>query len=224
MYHSTLTSLSGLRRLLPHRPVTYTEALVVAECQANRLASASGELAGSVEAHDLLKLTPITLEATPPSDGDRHSGSSTYQHGRWIIRLNTLESSARQRFTLAHELKHIIDATNSEAYVRLSDRQIERVCDHFAACLLMSKLSVYRLWGDGVRTPEALARTMRVSLTAITIRLRKLGLPINTVKGRSSRYAARPRLRKSLPPSTVVDDTFAKTEPLTAPNPSGAAP
>ncbi len=148
MYPSKLITLSGLRRLLPKRPVTFAEALVVAECQANRLASASGQLTGSVEAHDLLKLTPITLEATAPADMEHHSGGSSYQHGRWVIRLNTGESSTRQRFTLAHELKHIIDAANPKAYTRLTDRQIERVCDHFAACLLMSKLTVYRLWGD----------------------------------------------------------------------------
>jgi hypothetical protein len=191
MYPSTVTTLSGLRRLLPRRPVTFREALVVAECQANRLASASGQLTGSIEAHDLLKLTPITLEATKESDRHRHSGSSTYRNGRWIIRLNTSEPSGRQRFTLAHELKHIIDASNTEAYSELSDRQIERVCNHFAACLLMSRLTVYRLWGDGLQTPEALAQAMRVSVSATTIRLRQLGLRVASSK--STRLASRGR-------------------------------
>ena len=220
MYPSKLITLSGLRRLLPKRPVTFAEALVVAECQANRLASASGQLTGSVESHDLLKLTPITLEATAPADMEHHSGSSSYQHGRWVIRLNTGESSTRQRFTLAHELKHIIDAANPKAYTRLTDRQIERVCDHFAACLLMSKLTVYRLWGDGLRTPEALARAMRVSLAATTIRLQRLGLPINSARSKS--FSCRPSRRSF--PSRPVADTLAHPAPSAAPNLSGVTP
>lgn len=219
MYPSKTLTLSGLRRLLPSRPVTFAEALVVAECQANRLASVSGQLTGSVEAHDLLTLTPITIEATPPEDMQRHSGSSTYRHGRWIIRLNTAESSARQRFTLAHELKHIIDATNTKAYIRLTNRQIERICDHFAACLLMNKLTVYRLWGDGLRTPEALARAMRVSLTAITVRLRRLGLPVHSRRAKA--YARRPR-RRALRTNLPADALTTSAEPIAATTMTGA--
>lgn len=220
MSQSTITSLTGLRRLLPQRPVTYREALVVAECQASRLASASGQLTGSVEAHDLLKLTPITLEAWDSPEKDRHSGSSTYRHGRWIIRLNTRESSARQRFTLAHELKHILDANNPKAYARLSDRKVERVCDHFAACLLMSRLTVFRLWGDGLRTPEALAKTMRVSLTATVIRLKKLGLPV--VSKRAKRITSSPRRRYFA--TTPIADTLPNPEPAPVPELSGVTP
>jgi IrrE N-terminal-like domain len=208
MYHTTLTTLTGLRRLLPNRPVTYEEAIVVAECQANRLASISGQLAGSVEAHDLLKLTPITLEPVLPDDSDQQSGSSTYQRGRWIIRLNTMESSSRQRFTLAHELKHIIDAANTRAYSRLSNQQIERICDHFAACLLMSKLTVYRLWGNGLRTPEALARAMRVSHTAMIIRLKQLGLPI-----RPRARTRRPVRTKRSSTSRIIDTAITASLP-----------
>jgi Zn-dependent peptidase ImmA (M78 family) len=225
MYHATLTTLAGLRRLLPNRPVAYEEAIVIAECQANRLASISGQLAGSVEAHDLLKLTPITLEPVLPSDSDQQSGSSTYQHGRWIIRLNTTEPSSRQRFTLAHELKHIIDAANTRAYSRLSHQQIERICDHFAACLLMSKLTVYRLWGNGLRTPTALARAMRVSPAATIIRLRQLGLPV-----RSRTHARRPVVRAKRSTTREIGDAEIRAS-LSTPNestsvatPSGATP
>lgn len=219
MYHPKFTSLAGLRRLLPLRPVTYAEALIVAECQANRLASACGQLTGSIEAHDLLKITPITLEAIKPADRVRHSGSSAYRNGRWIIYLNSAESSPRQRFTLAHELKHIIDASNSKAYSHLSAQQIELICDHFAACLLMSKLSVHRLWGDGVRTPESLARAMRVSVGAVRVRLQTLGLPVHSKK----RKLPLPRARRS--DALTAHLTNAKVpQPVLTPEPSGATP
>ncbi len=177
MNRTTFTTLTGLRRLLPQRAISYGEALAVAEKQANRLAA--NHRATSIQETDLLKLTAIHVEPDADADG-QHSGSSRYENGRWVIRLNPTEPATRQRFTLAHELKHVIDAPNQTAYTTLTDRQIERVCDHFAACLLMSKPSVYRLWGNGVRTPEALAGSLRVSLAAVTIRLQSLGLPINS--------------------------------------------
>jgi len=190
MNRATFATLAGLRRLLPHRAINYAEALVVAEKQANRLAANHRE--SSIQEADLLQLTPIRVETDLSLVDSEHSGGSRYEAGQWIIRIDPTEPTTRQRFTLAHELKHIIDAPNAEAYTQLTDRQIERVCDHFAACLLMSKPSIYRLWGNGIRTPEALAAALRVSLAAVTIRLRTLGLPINSIGG--ERYRCRPRL------------------------------
>jgi Zn-dependent peptidase ImmA (M78 family) len=215
MNTTTFTTLSGLRRLLPQRAISYPEALAVAEKQANRLAARHRD--GSVQEADLLSLTAISIETDTATTDDEHSGSSHYDRGRWVIQLDATEPRTRQRFTLAHEIKHIIDATNAEAYARLTDRQIEHVCDHFAACLLMSKPAVYRLWGRGIRTPEALAAGLRVSLAAITIRLNTMGLPINS--GTRQRFACRPR-PSSFPHSTAPD-TLAPPQIATIPLSAG---
>ena len=203
------TTLAGLRRLLPRRAISYPEALSVAEIQANRLAASHRD--SSVQEADLLLLTAISVESDAPTMDSEHSGSSRYDRGRWVIRLDPTEPRTRQRFTFAHEIKHILDATNAEAYARLTDRQIERICDHFAACLLMSKPAVYRLWGRGIRTPEALAAGLRVSLAAITIRLNTMGLPINS--GTRERYTCRPRV--GLLPPSVPSDTLPSPAPPT---------
>lgn len=38
--------------------------------------------------------------------GLKYSGSSQWRHGRWLIQINAREALVRQRWTLAHELKH----------------------------------------------------------------------------------------------------------------------
>ncbi|WP_396910331.1 ImmA/IrrE family metallo-endopeptidase [Mycolicibacterium sp.] len=168
-----------MRKLLPHRTVSYSKALTIAELQATRLAAVC-LFAAAIQEEHYLSLTPITVRPTKRSG--THSGRCRYECGRWIIELDRTESAERQRFTLAHEFKHIIDSTNLTAYRRLTDRQIERICDHFAACLLMSRPVIEHLWARGLRTPEAIAATCRVSLSVAVIRLRRMGLPIHSAR------------------------------------------
>ena len=75
----------------------------------------------------------------------------------------------RQRFTVAHELKHVLDASHEDAIYRHLPagpdrrRHIEAVCDHFAACLLMPRAQVKRLWGEGIQDFSVLATYFDVS-------------------------------------------------------------
>ena len=95
----------------------------------------------------------------------------------WGIRINGAEPITRQRFTLAHELKHILDTASEDAiYGHLPkgparQRHIEAICDHFAACLLMPKAWVKSLWGQGVQDLSGLAWRFEVSQQAMLIRL-----------------------------------------------------
>lgn len=203
-----LPTLASLRRLLPRRDITYAEAIMVAEQQANRLAAAWGNR--SIQESAILKLTRLDIVRVnfgeyPKCDGAVHSGASRYHNGRWIIWLDASESETRQRFTICHELKHILDWPHQSSYRNLTGQEIERVCDHFAGCLLMSKSSIYRLWGDGLRTPEALAAACRVSLAAMKVRLRILRLPINN--GMNHAY----RCRTSYGSRTYQSPTFKQT-------------
>ncbi|WP_420094814.1 ImmA/IrrE family metallo-endopeptidase [Nocardia asteroides] len=186
--------------MLPRRAVTYREAITIAEHQANRLTSAWGS--HSVREDGIRALTRIDIVRADPSEcGDStHSGASRYTGGRWIVWLDATESEARQRFTLCHELKHILDWPHQSSYRNLTQQEIERVCDHFAGCLLMSKRAIYQLWGDGLRTPEALAAACRVSLAAMKVRLKILRLPINS--GRQHAHACRTRPYTRFPAPT----------------------
>jgi len=90
----------------------------------------------------------------------------------------------RRRYTLAHEFKHVIDhSLDKIAYSRLGYRDefrrqahIEAICQHFAACFLMPKPWVKNSWANGMQDVYTLASLFQVSVTAMEVRLRVLGL------------------------------------------------
>lgn len=182
--HKKLTSpsLRRLRDMMPRFTISYHQALRVAERQATRLARTWEAEHRAIREADITKLTRMTVLRQPCTDApapECPSGVSRYERGRWIIWLNPSETTSRQRFTLAHELKHIIDngAAHTTVYKLLTPTEIEAVCDHFATCLLMSRHAVYHLWGDGLRTPESLAMAFHISVNAMRRRMIELGLP-----------------------------------------------
>jgi hypothetical protein len=218
--HQKLTppSLRRLRDMMPRFAISYHQALRVAERQATRLARTWGTENRAIQEADIARLTRISIvRHSPPSHSSdaSPSGSSRYERGRWVIWLNPSETAARQRFTLAHELKHIIDngTALTTAYKRLSQHEIETVCDHFAACLLMSKHAVYHLWGDGLRTPEALAMAFHVSTSAMRRRMIELGLPTDLDEPSVLDYRdAFPEV----PPTDTLPGHFLPEPPATA--------
>jgi Zn-dependent peptidase ImmA (M78 family) len=56
------------------------------------------------------------------------------------------------------------------------DQQIERICDHFAASLLMPRMWVKRAYGNRIQDIVALAGLFNVSEEAMHIRLKFLGI------------------------------------------------
>ena len=111
------------------------------------------------------------------------SGISVWSRGQWRVRVNGLEPFTRQRFSIAHEFKHVLDAAHEDVIYRhlpTGSRQrhthIEAVCDAFAAALLMPKPLVKRYWYAGTRNVTVLAWRFQVSQQAMQIRLETLGL------------------------------------------------
>jgi Zn-dependent peptidase ImmA (M78 family) len=104
--------------------------------------------------------------------------------GKTVFTINREDPVGRRRFSLAHELKHMLDDPIAKtAYARLGygsvehqARQIERICDHFAACFLMPRMVLKRSWMGGIQSLEALAEQFKVSMSAMQIRLKYLGL------------------------------------------------
>ncbi len=102
-----------------------------------------------------------------------------------VIRL----SKNAQRFSLAHELKHILDNPFVTIIYPRSDEcteLAEQACDYFAACLLMPKRWLRQAWADGVRDVRVLARRFGVTQQAVNVRLLQIGLIDST-----SRYLAK---------------------------------
>jgi Zn-dependent peptidase ImmA (M78 family) len=163
--------LQDLRALQPKRQLTWTEAKATSARQANRLAAKYQDK--ELWAFDVFVIGDQPRIQVSLDDHIRIAGSSHWTGSHWQIVLNANDQPVRRRFTLAHEYKHIID------HGRPVHPDIEeRVCDHFAACLLMPKTKVVAAWtGDEIdQTVEAMATAFGVSKSAMTCRLSELGL------------------------------------------------
>ncbi len=175
--------LRELRAALPARRLTIREGMLTAERQAALLRWQMG-----ADGH--VRLDTAQLRSMPfvrkiiYRPGLAKSGLTTKTASGWVIVLRDDEPIVRQRFSLCHEIKHILD---DEAMERCggglyhsagltSDEAAERICDHFAACLLMPKTQLRRDWVSGQQDLGGLARRYHVSKAAMEVRLRTLGL------------------------------------------------
>lgn len=109
------------------------------------------------------------------------SGASQGASQRWLVLLNASEPRERQRFSLAHELKHIVDHRFADLIygafpVAGRKRMVEQLCDYFAACLLMPRTWVKNAWCGGVQHTRQLAKFFDVSDMAMQVRLSSIGL------------------------------------------------
>ena len=169
-------TLALLRGLVPNRAVAEMETLQIAELQAARLRRhlAIDSAIFPSEALDLPRIR-IEFDADLPS-----SGMAFWSGSSWVVVLNPTESRTRQRFTLLHEFKHIVDHTTKDRLYGTDSRRdapaAERAADYFAACVLMPKMYVKRHWGRGPRSVTSMAGLFDVSPAAMRYRLDQLGL------------------------------------------------
>lgn len=197
--------LSTLRSLIPDRPVhSLAEAKQVAEHQAIRLLQLHQLTEGPVPVEFIAELPKIEIELVEAPV----SRASFWNGNAWIIQLNKHESLCRQRFTLAHEYKHIIDHNRADQlYLGSKDvsaaQQAEQAADYFAGCLLVPKLLLKRAFYGGMQRPSDLAKHFQVSEIAVVVRLRQTGiteptprcLPTSTPFSRPWQYATNNRTR-----------------------------
>jgi predicted transcriptional regulator len=174
--------IAEVRDVMPMRPLGYGEAQHVAEVQAARFLVAAGITAPPVLESAIAELPKVDVNRTSPFPV---SGATEWAGGRWHVVLNGSEPATRQKFSLAHELKHILDHPFVEQiYSRFPDHDrpatIERLCDYFAGCLLMPRPWIEKAWLEGNHHVEDLASTFGVSPSAIGVRLRQLGLATAT--------------------------------------------
>lgn len=174
--------LDQLRAFTPHRPLDSSEALAVAERQATKLLRAfHAERAGRpVATKELIESLPFLVV-----EYDRALGGSAVTErlpdGRWLIVINKNEPRTRQLFSLAHELKHVLDAEATGTLYPATrwfsgEARSERIADYFASCLIMAKRQIIRDWCSGRQRIDQLAKRYGVSTQAMQYRLHQLGL------------------------------------------------
>ncbi len=166
----------NLRRLMPTRHLQLFEHLIIAERQATRLHHLLGANGPAVDLSWVTKLDNVLLVVQPRWKMGTISGLTTWDDGHWVIGVNKSHPQARRRFTLAHEVKHLVDANRDKiTYARLSGEQREQVANFFAACYLMPTVWLRKAWMSGLQEPEALAGLFKVSREAMDHRLGYLG-------------------------------------------------
>ena len=169
--------LALLRSVVPNRSLQFSEALRVAELQANRLLEQMNIGDWPVPSEIVTELPRMRIEQRDLPT----SGLSFWDGQAWVIYLNATEAATRQRFTLLHEFKHVIDHGRSVhlysgSHRHTADEQAEQAADYFAGCVLMPKRLLKRAWGEGRQRPRALATLFDVSPRAVEVRLSQLGL------------------------------------------------
>lgn len=175
--HSRISVLASLRGLMPKRHLHFSEALHVAEQQASHLLELTGTTTwptptGITGAVSLLRVEYRQL----PS-----SGMSFWDGTTWVIYVDRDEPATRQRFTVMHELKHIIDHGQMDRLYLGRSRadaatEAERAADYFAACLLMPRTLMEQAWAAGHQRPAVLSLLFNVSTRAAEVRVAQLGL------------------------------------------------
>ncbi|WP_165354325.1 ImmA/IrrE family metallo-endopeptidase [Nocardioides glacieisoli] len=160
--------------------ITFDEALRVAELQATKLIELLVPDDGIKES-DIAGLPRIRVVYEPLSV----SGMSHWSGTEWVIALNSNDSWARQRFTLLHEFKHIIDHGSTKRLYAGSSRataaeQAERAADYFAGCALIPKRRLKAVWGQGIQRIADLAAHFGASEHAVRVRLDQTKLNAST--------------------------------------------
>lgn len=123
-----------------------------------------------VSTSGLCRQMGVTLVYGTPDE--QSAGFSTIVDGKMYIVVREGMSAGRTRFTVAHELGHILlghvgryQLVNREPDP--GDNPIEQEANVFASRLLAPACV---LWGCGVKTPEEIARLCDISLQAAQIR------------------------------------------------------
>lgn len=177
--------MTELRKLAPPRPLTYGESLQLARLQAFRLR----QWAGAGDEPNLNLLWLIRQRAVPVSFvpsyrlGEESGLTTDHFGGRLQVFINGGEPHVRQRFSLLHELKHVLDFPDAarlhgrlgSGNPKVRDNMIEWVANEFAGHVLMPTRLVKRLWFR-TQNVELMASLFNVSPEAMTTRLSVLGL------------------------------------------------
>jgi Zn-dependent peptidase ImmA (M78 family) len=109
------------------------------------------------------------------------SGRSQWNGSAWILLVDAGEAKVRQRYSLAHELAHVIWHPLSDQALpgtkrSSAEQRIEAACEYFAACLLMPRPWMKRAYYDErIQDVPSLARLFGVSWLAMRVRLEQLG-------------------------------------------------
>lgn len=118
----------------------------------------------------------ISLDLPENVSGSKAHVEQPHQKSVPVIVVNRLHNGERQRFTLAHELAHLV-----LRFPGLTDSDQEKAADRFAGAFLMAKEMVHRLLGEHRKSISLgelaeLKKVFKVSIAALVVRCSQLGV------------------------------------------------
>ena len=173
------STLAALRDQVPKRPLTPAEIRQVLDRQTTRLLKLSQIYGPPVPVEAIIALLPRLIVRHAPDLPS--SGRTQWNGAAWVLLIDSSEPKVRQRFSLSHELAHVVwhpltDATLQDTKTTAADARIEQACEYFAACLLMPRIWMKRAYfDDGIQDVPSLSRLFGVSWVAMRYRLEQLG-------------------------------------------------
>jgi Zn-dependent peptidase ImmA (M78 family) len=181
MMHSLIDEL---RSVAPNRPLTYGESLQLTHVQASRLRRWAEADQPDINLLWLIRQRAIPVNFVPSYKLGEESGLTTdHIEGRLQMFINQNEPRVRQRFSVLHELKHVLDFERADVlHAKLGSGNakrradmIEWIANEFAAHVLMPTGMVKRLWFSS-QDVSLMASLFNVSMEAMSTRLDHLGL------------------------------------------------
>lgn len=184
--HHKLENWCELEALWPHSPIP---AFDPEECWPQARSSNPEDLAEAVRHHwglgsgpvphlvDLLESKGIRVLISNVNHGGKFDGLQTTVGSRPVVVVSSLFPGDRQRFTLAHELGHLLLEGKLPAGMNE-----EQACNHFASAFLLPKTVVFDVLGkhrsSGISLPElaALKQKYGMSIIACLYRAASLGV------------------------------------------------
>ncbi|GGW15148.1 hypothetical protein GCM10018980_40190 [Streptomyces capoamus] len=179
-----LKLIDVLRAIAPHRPLTYGESLQVARIQAATLRKLVKANEAEMNLIWLLEQKAVPVHLAPSHELNEESGLTTDLIGDKLqMFVNKNEPPVRQRFTLLHEFKHVLDFKDAKTlHSKLGTgdeqrkaNQIEWIANEFAGQALMPVSLVKRIWFM-TQDLTLSASMFNVSREAMQTRLQRLNL------------------------------------------------
>jgi hypothetical protein len=120
---------------------------------------------------------PIEVRRVPLK---AYHGAVWQVNDSWVVHLNSQDTPAKQRFTLYHEIFHILAHGKATPVFkrRFSIKEgtfNELIADHFSACLLLDEMRLKALWPK-VRDLGKMAAIFEVPKPVVYLGLRAHGL------------------------------------------------
>lgn len=126
----------------------------------------------------------IALDLPENVSGSKAFVQRPLKQGVPVIVVNMKHNGERQRFTLAHELAHLV-----LRFSGLSDAEQEKAADRFAGAFLIEKEMMQRLLGEHRKSISLgelaeLKKLFKVSIAALVVRCSQLGVLPKAAYGR----------------------------------------